>query len=321
MTAPEASRTFLITGASSGIGRATAHLLASRGDRLVLASRSPEALEQTRQECVSRGAGDVVVVPTDVGDSEAVDALLATALESCTRLDGVVHAAAVLAYGRFQDVPPDVFDRILTTNVNGTANVARSALRVFDEQHGGSLVIVGSLLGKIATPYMSTYCTSKWAIHGLVRILQIEARKSPGIEVSLVSPGGVDTPVYDQAGSYTGHPGSPPPPVDPPEKVARAIVATLDHPRRDVNVGLANALTVTGFRLLPGVFDQLVTPLMRLFGQGRGAAEANAGNVFEPVPAGEAVHGRWPNIWGYSTKNPDTWTTNRQPPGDADRKL
>ncbi|MBA2465655.1 MAG: SDR family NAD(P)-dependent oxidoreductase [Nocardioidaceae bacterium] len=298
MTDEAASRVVLVTGASSGIGRATAHLLAARGDRLVLASRSAEALEQTRQECVSRGAHDVLVVPTDVGDAEAVDALVDAAVDHFTRLDAVVHAAAVLAYGRFQDVPPDVFDRIIVTNIIGTANVARSALGVFDNQQGGSLVIVGSLLGKIVTPYMSSYCTSKWAVHSLARTLQIEARRTPGVHVSLVSPGGVDTPVYDQAGSYTGHPAHPPPPVDPPEKVARAVVGSLDHPRREINVGLSNAVTVIGFRVLPGVFDLLVTPLMRFFGQGRESIEPHPGNVFEPVPAREAVHGRWPHIWG-----------------------
>jgi NAD(P)-dependent dehydrogenase (short-subunit alcohol dehydrogenase family) len=113
-------------------------------------------------------------------------------------------------------VPPEVFDRIVTTNLLGTANVARRALQVFDEQEGGSLVVIGVLLAKIATPYLSTYCTSKWAVHGVVRILQIEAREKPG-PISLVSPGGVDTPIYDQAGTYTGRQGNPPPPVSAPE--------------------------------------------------------------------------------------------------------
>lgn len=291
-------RVVLVVGASSGIGRATAHQLAEEGARLVLASRSAESLEQVRQECVARGAAEVVVVPTDIGDRAAVDALFDTAVERLGRVDGVVHAAAVLAYGTFEAVPPEVFDRILTTNVTGTGNVARRALLRFGEQDGGSLVVVGSVLGKIATPYMSSYCTSKWAIHGLVRTLQIEARAKPGVHVSLVSPGGVDTPIYDLAGTYTGHPGSPPPPVVSPERVARAVVAALDTPGRDIAVGPANRLMVAGFRLAPGVFDVLVGPMMRLLGQGRDRAEPGPGNVFEPVPDTEAVHGRWPHVWG-----------------------
>ena len=292
------SRVVLIFGGSSGIGRATAHLLAAEGDTLVLAARSSQTLEAARAECVSRGAADVLVMPADVGEAEAVDAVLEAAAARFGRVDVVVNAAAVLAYGRFDDVPVDVFDRVLTTNVTGTANVARAALRQFAQQGGGSLVVVGSVVGKIAVPYMSTYVASKWALQGLVRTLQIEARATPGVRISLVSPGGVNTPIYDQAGSYTGHPGSPPPPVVSPERVARAVIRAAGEPSRDLAVGVLNAVLVAGFRTAPGLYDLLVSPMMRLLGQGRGSVESNPGNVFEPDPDREAVRGRWPRIWG-----------------------
>lgn len=288
------ARVVVVTGASSGIGRATALMLATRGERLVLASRSPDVLEKVRQECVARGAAEAVVVPTDVGDARAVDALFAEAVERCGRVDAVVHSAAVLAYGRFEDVPSEVFDATVTTNVTGTANVARAALRVFHGQEGGDLVVVGSVLGKMTAAFMSPYATSKWAVHALVRTLQIEARRSPGVSVSLVSPGGVNTPIYKLAGSYTGRAGHPPPPVDPPEKVAAAIVKALETPRREVSLGLANPVMVLGFRALPAAFDVLVTPLMRLLGQSRRKVDPHPGNVLEPAPDGEAVHGDWP---------------------------
>jgi len=295
---PGAPRAVLVIGASSGIGRAAAHLLASEGAPLVLASRSAEALERTRQECVGRGSPSVLVVPTDVTDGAAVDALLARARDEYGGLRGVIHTAAVIAYGRFPDVPAEVFDRVQVTNLLGTANVARSTLRVLEAQGGGSLVVAGSVLGKMATPYLSSYGTSKWAVQGLVRTLQIEARSTPGVRISLVSPGGVNTPVYEQAASYTGHAGHPPPPVYQPETVARALVAALDRDRRDRDVGFANKLMVFGFRVLPGVFDLLVGPMMRVLGQGRAAVDPHAGNVLEPRPGGEAVRGRWPHPWG-----------------------
>ena len=168
-------------------------------------------------------------------------------------LDVVIHSAAALAYGRFEDVPSDVFHTAVETTVGGTVNVARAALNHF-RAHGerGSLIVVGSLLGKIATPFMSTYVTSKWAVHGLVRTLQIEARETPGISISLVSPGGVDTPVYRQAGSYLGVHGRPPPPVSSPERVAAAVVRAIDQPAREASVGSLNSLVVLGFRALPG---------------------------------------------------------------------
>jgi NAD(P)-dependent dehydrogenase (short-subunit alcohol dehydrogenase family) len=287
-----------VTGASSGIGRATAHTLAAQGVRVGLLSRSEKVLEQVRQECLARGAADAVVLPADVRDGAAIDKALDELVTRWGGVDGVVHAAAVLAYGRFEDVPPEVFDATISTNVNGTANVARSALRVFRGAEtgapaGGSLVLVGSVLGLMTAPWMTPYATSKWALHGFARTLQVEARSTPGIEVSMVSPGGVDTPIYRQAGSYTGRTGQPPPPVDPPEKVATAIGELLERPRRSRHVGSLNVLMVAGFRFLPPVFDRLVTPLMRWLGQG-GAVEAGPGNVLDPRPEGEAVHGAWP---------------------------
>lgn len=290
-------RTVLITGASSGIGRATALQLAEEGVDLVLLARSAEALQTVKEECEARGARALVTV-ADVRDEAALDAAFGAARQTFGGLDGVVHSAAVLAYGRFEDVPAEVFDTSIETTLVGTANVARRALDEFRGAGRGRLVVVGSLLGKISTPYMSTYVTAKWGVHGLVRTLQIEARTTPGIDISLVSPGSVNTPVYLQAGTYLNRHGRPPPPVDPPEKVARAVVRALRSPRRERSVGLANHLTVAGFRLAPAVFDVLVTPLMRGGGLGRERTANSPGNVLEPVPAGEAVHGRWGRRWG-----------------------
>jgi short-subunit dehydrogenase len=203
----------------------------------------------------------------------------------------------VVAYGRFDVVPAEAFDRVMDVNLIGTANVARSALDLFAEQGGGRLVVVGSLLGRIATPWMSTYVTSKWAVHGLVRTLQIEARRLPGVDVSLISPGGVNTPVYYQAASYGGRTGRPPPPVSRPEAVARAVVRAVDHPRRTISVGAANWLIEAGFLALPGLFDRLVAPLMSVAGLARGRVEPHSGNLWEPTPAGESVRGRWGRQW------------------------
>lgn len=288
----------LITGASSGIGRATAHRLAGEGARLVIASRSRETLEEVARECQARGAEDTLVVPTDVGHRPAVEALFEAAVEAYGGLEAVVNSAAVVAYGRFHDVPAEVYDTVVRTNLTGTANVARCALRLFEPAQAGSLVLVGSVVAKIATPTMSSYVSSKAGVYGLARTLQLEARRIPGVSVSLVSPGSVDTPIYDQAATYTGRGGSPPPPVTTPEKVAERVVHAIDHPQRDDNVGLGNAVMVAGFRLLPPVFDALVGALMSLLGQGRSRVEPNPGNVLQPRPDGETVHGRWPHLWG-----------------------
>ena len=282
----------LVTGGSSGIGRCTAKALAQDGWDVVLVARSLVSLAEAEQECVAAGA-QVLVVTADVGDQDEVDAAFAAAVDRFGRVDAVVNAAAALAYGRFEDVPAEIFNRAITTNLLGTANVARAALRQFREQQGGHLVLIGSLLGKIAVPFMSSYVTGKWGVHGLVRILQIEAKQTPGVSVSLVSPGSVNTPAYSQAGTYAGFEGRPPPPVDPPEKVARAVLRSLQKPARDRSVGLANHVVVLGFRTLPAVFDVLVTPLMRLTGLSRRATPPTSGNVLHPQPEGDGQHGVW----------------------------
>jgi NAD(P)-dependent dehydrogenase (short-subunit alcohol dehydrogenase family) len=291
-----AARVVLVTGGSSGIGLATALALAAAGDHLMLLARAEGPLAAAAARCRSAGAASVTTVAADVRDAAAVTRAVEQLREAHGRLDVVVHCAGVAAYGRFEDVPAEVFDQALATTLGGAANVSRCALQAF-EQDGGRLVVVGSLLGKISTPFMSSYVTAKWGVHGLVRTLQIESRTTPHIDISLVWPGGVDTPVYLQAGTYLGRHGRPPPPVDPPEKVARRVVSALDRPRREVSVGPANRIIVAGFHLFPAVFDLLVTPLMRLGGLSREETTDNPGNVLSPSPEGEAVHGRWGRHW------------------------
>lgn len=294
--ATAAPRVVVITGASSGIGLAAAIQLAERGDVLVLSSRSKESLAAAEAKCRAAGAADVRAVVADVTDPDAVDRVADLALDEFGRLDAWVHTAAVLAYGRVEDVPPEVFRRVIDVNVVGSANVARTAVRHFRAEQAGTLVLSSSLLAEIATPFMGPYVTSKWAVRGLARVLSIENRDLPDVNICAVAPGSVDTPVYRQAGSYVGVVGRPPPPVDPVEKVARAIVQCLDDPSPRVSVGPLNPLMRFGFTAVPWAFDRLVTPLMRLGGLTREPVEAHPGNVFEPRPAGERASGGYGRI-------------------------
>lgn len=287
----------LIVGASSGIGRSTAHRLAADGWDLVLAARAPAPLEAAADECRSSGA-TVLTVPTDVTDADAVTALFKAALDRFPRLDAVVHTAAVVGYGRFADVPVEVFEQAITTNLLGTARVARAALAHFEERGSGRLVVVGSLLGKIVVPTMSTYVVGKWGVHALVRTLQIEYQDRPGIAISLLSPGSVNTPAYTQAANYVGREGRPPPPIAQPEKAAKAIAGLLSRPRRERAVNLTTHLAVFGFRVLPAVYDRLVVPLARYGTTSRREAPPSTGSVLAPTPDGDATRSRWtPTRW------------------------
>jgi NAD(P)-dependent dehydrogenase (short-subunit alcohol dehydrogenase family) len=280
-TDPASPQTVLITGASSGIGRATALELAGRGARLVLVARGREPLEEAAAEALAAGAQAARVRPADVTDEEAIQAAVDDAVAEFGRLDVVVHAAQVMAYGRIEDVPREVYEQVVDVAVHGTATVARVVLPVFREQGAGHLVVVNSLLGSIAAPLMGSYVTAKWGQLGLIRVLQQETRDEPGISVSAVQPGGVDTPIYFQGATWTGSTGRPPPPVYSPQRVARAVLSTLDRPRRIVQAGLFNPLITAGFRLVPGVFDALVGPLLQRMAIANDDVPPTEGNVFE----------------------------------------
>ena len=257
-------RVVVVTGASSGIGRATALRAAEGGDHVVLVSRGAGVLEDVARECRASGAASALVVPTDVGDDQAVAALFDQVRSAYPHVDAVVNAAGVVAYGRTEDVDADVFEGVLRTNLIGSINVSRYAVRLFREQGSGTLVLTGSLIGHIAVPSMSPYVLSKWGVRALARQLQVENRDAKGVHVSYVAPGGVDTPIYEQAATYDGYLGRPPPPVASPEKVARIILRQLEHPRQRVQVNLSNHVIRFGFSALPRVYDLLVEPLFRV---------------------------------------------------------
>ncbi|GIE57275.1 short-chain dehydrogenase [Actinoplanes octamycinicus] len=282
-----------VTGASSGVGRASALAFARDGATLVLASRSEGALRDVAAECRALGAV-VRVVVADVTKAESLKAVV----DAFGRVDVWVHTAAVMAYGRFEDVPAEVFDQVITTDLLGAANVARVALACFRRQRSGTLIFGGSLLGTVVTPYTSSYVTSKWGLRALVRALRIETRDAPGIHICLVSPGSVDTPVYRNAANFAGRIGRPPPPIDTPQKVAAAIVRCAHRPRGTVSIGLANRFIQFGFVATPPLYDVLVGPLMRIAGLSREPVAPHDGNVFGPLPPeAEAVSGGRKRSW------------------------
>ena len=283
------SRVVVLTGASSGIGKAAARAFARRGDRLVLAARGLADLESVAAAC----GGDPLVVPTDVTRCQQVDELAEAAVNRFGRIDVWVDTAAVMAYGRFEDLPANVFDKVVTADLLGPANVARTALRQFRAQGWGTLILCSSLLGHITAPYMSAYVTAKWGLRGLMRTLRQETRDARDIRVCALVPGSVDTPIYTSAANYAGYVGRPPPPVDTPERVADAIVRLADRPKAETSVGATNRLIEFGFVALPPVYDALVGPLMRRVALSRRRATPGTGNVFAPTARIDGGPARW----------------------------
>ena len=262
-----ASRVVLVTGASSGIGEAVARRAAARGDHLVLVARGREALQRVAADCDVLGAASTLVTTADVSDDTEVGQAVAEAVGEHGRLDVVASCAGVVAYGRIADVPVDVFDQVVATNLLGSVNLARHVLPVLRDQDDGALVLVGSVVGHLGVPDMAAYVVSKWGVRGLLRQLRVDNLDRSGVRFAYIAPGGVDTPIYRQAATYGDSVGRPPFPVDRPEKIAARVLAAADAPWRGGQVGLSNDVIRFGFNAVPWVYDRLVGPLFSLVAQ------------------------------------------------------
>src|SRR5829696_3877682 len=166
----------LITGASSGIGEALALKLAQGGSRLALLARNRAQLERVAVRCRDLGAAEVRVLAADVGEARDVETCIGTVLGDWGGLDLVVHSAGVAGYGLVTEMPQEAFDRIVRTNVSGSANVLRSVIPAMRDRDAGTVVIIGSIIGHLAVPYMSAYTVSKWGLRALSRTASVENR-------------------------------------------------------------------------------------------------------------------------------------------------
>jgi short-subunit dehydrogenase len=282
----------VVTGASSGIGRGVARALSTRGDHVVLAARGRQALDEVGAEC-RRAGGSAVAVPTDVSDESALEELVRRAVAEFGRVDAWVNSAAVWSYGRFEDTLAEVFRQIVDTTLFGQIHAARAVLPHFRSQGHGVLVNIASLYGRVSSPYVAPYVTSKWGLLGFSEVLRQELRDAPGIKVCAILPGAVDTPIYRHAANYVGRDIRPLPPVISPERVVSAVVRAVDRPKAQVIVGRTHHLGAWAHQLMPGLYDRLVGPIVDVAALQRTSRDAHDGNVFVADSDSNGVDDGW----------------------------
>lgn len=212
----------LVTGASKGIGEATALALARRGARLLLTARSGGKLKAIAAEARRLGAADVCVVAGDLRDAAIVDRCVAETLDRWGRLDALINNAGLGIMKPVADLSDEDFERVIGTNLTAPFRLMRAAIAPMRRQGGGHIVNVSSIAGEVAFAGGGAYCASKFGLQGLSECLMQEVRRE-GIKVTIVCPGSVDTR-FDDAG--TGDTSWK----IPPGEIARTIVYALEAP-------------------------------------------------------------------------------------------
>ncbi|RKH00906.1 SDR family NAD(P)-dependent oxidoreductase [Corallococcus sp. CA053C] len=282
-------KVIVITGASSGIGRAIALLLAKKGAHVVLAARREEPLEDLAAECEALGV-QALVVPTDVADAASVRHLAEEAVRAFGHFDGWVNNAGVYMLGSLEETPDEAFRQLMEINFFGTVSGSRAALGQFRRQGYGTLVNVSSTFGSVPAPYVSAYVSSKFAVRGFSASLRQELLNT-GIDVCTVMPAAIDTPLWRHTANYTGWRIRPVEPVYTPERVARTILRVLRHPEPETLVGPAGKSFATMHGLLPGTFERTMRASTDALHFKDARTGPTSGNVFQPMPEGTGTSG------------------------------
>lgn len=272
----------VITGASSGIGQATARAFAREGAKLVLAARDRKALERVAAECRAQGAAEVLTAPTDVTDAKAVRDLAERARAFSGTVAVWVSNVGTSAVGRFQETPMATHEQVVRANLIGHMNDAHAVLPIFLRQGFGTFINMISLGAFAPAPFAAAYSASKYGLKGFSESLRAELADKPSIHVCDVYPAFVDTPGIAHGANYSGRALTAPPPVYDARRVARAIVDLAERPRPTTIVGSVAWLARLGHLLAPGLVGRFTAWFMAAYFRRADPAPRTHGTVFAP---------------------------------------
>ena len=278
----------VITGASAGIGRATAEIFAREGARLGLLARGGERLEATRSE-VERLGGHAVVLTADVADPHATEEIATLTEKKFGPIDIWINNAMASIYSKIAEMTPEEFKRVTDVTYLGVVYGTQAALRRMLPRNRGTIVQVGSALAYRSIPFQSAYCAAKHAIHGFTDSLRSELiAERKNVHVTMVQLPSMNTPQFVWAKSRLPQKAKPPPPIYQPEVAARAIHWAAHHRRREVYVGVSTALGIRLNKICPSILDRYVSG--HAFGHtGEARDPDQPDNLWSPAPGAWAI--------------------------------
>lgn len=284
----------VVTGASAGVGRATAHAFASQGAHIGLVARGTQGLQAAAAEVEQKG-GSALTLPTDIADPEAVEAAARRVEEKFGPIDIWVNCAMATIFAPFHRVSPDEFRRATEVTYLGFVYGTMAALKRMRPRNRGTIVQVGSALSYRAIPLQSAYCGAKFAIRGFTDSLRTELMHD-GVDVHLVmvQMPALNTPQFNWARNKMSRRPQPVPPIFQPEIAADAIMHAAHSRRREVWVGGSALQAIVANKIFPGLLDRYLARngySSQLTDEPVDPRQPD--NLFEPVPGDPGTHGRF----------------------------
>lgn len=289
-TYPIKSSTVVITGASSGIGKAAALLFAKAGANVVLAARSETLLQELASECESLG-GQAIAVKTDVGDKQSIEKLLYEAIEFFGGVDVWINNAAVGAIGEFTATPLEAHEQVIRTNLLGPIYGAYTVLPYFKTKGRGIIINTNSTGAFVGNPYTAAYSASKFGLRGFTEALRFEIKKNPEIHICEIYAGFVDSPAASHAANYVGKVIKPAKPLVDPVTVAKTMLRLARRPRPSIHLGIQDRFGRLGHLISTELTGYIMNKFMNAyFGQAKKIKTSN-GNLYGPNYDHTTVHG------------------------------
>jgi short-subunit dehydrogenase len=308
---PLDQQVIVLTGASSGIGLATAQAAAKQGAKLVLASRSERTLDEVVQRIHNSG-GEAISVVADVADRRQVERIAEAALARFGRIDTWINDAAVSIYGRLDEVSEEDSRRLWDINFWGVVHGSLVALPHLRAQ-GGALINVGSEVSEAVVPLQGMYSASKHAVKGFTDALRVEVEEvdEAPVSITLIQPTAVDTPFPQHAKNYMDREPKLPTPMIDPEQVAEAILEAAVKPKRDVKVGAMAKLNTAVTKVAPSLGDKM-SALQAGRQQYDEPPRHPEGTLYKPSESGR-THGTGPSkeAEGSAVEQPELASTHR----------